>query len=472
MMKSELLLFPLPAIGHLVSMMQFAKLLVNQDKGLSIRMLIFKLPLDVNFNLYIQSLYAETTRGIEFIQLPDPHVSPKPDNPLAWQSELVDSNKPHVRDFVAQLKNSGSSRLVGFVVDMMCTSMIDVANEFEVPSYVFYPCGAAILGLSIHVQSLADDSKQDISQYKDSEKELSVSSYINPVPAKLVPGSMFDKEGFNLKLAWRLIGEARGIIVNTFLELEYHALTDLNSNPKIPPIYDVGPLINVAGTSAKQQETDTIIRWLDDQPTASVIFFCFGSFGSVDSNQVKEIACAIERSGFRFLWSLRRPPPKDRLEYPSEYENFDEVLPEGFFERTARVGKVLGWAPQARVLAHAAVGGFVTHCGWNSVLESVWFGVPMAVWPMYAEQHMNAFFAVTDLGIAVEIKMDYKKNSTEDLVIADEIEDGIRQLMEPEGEIRKKVKVLKEKARTTLIEGGSSYISLQRLLEDLLFSAD
>ncbi|XP_027090655.1 anthocyanidin 3-O-glucosyltransferase 2-like [Coffea eugenioides] len=465
-MKAELIFIPLPAIGHLVSMVQFAKLLVSCSEEFSINLLLFKLPFDAKFNSYIQSLYTQTTRDIQFIQLPDPQLSSQPDDPLAIQSALIDSNKPHVRDFVAHLKHSGSSKLVGLVVDLMCTSMIDIAKEFEIHAYVFYPCAAAILGLSILVQGLVDDN-QDTSKYKDSDHELSVSTYINPVPAKLIPESIFDEEGINLKIAKRVIAETKGIMVNTFLELELYAIKALTSNPKIPPIYQVGPLINDAGISSNQEEIEPIIRWLDDQPTSSVIFFCFGSFGSFDSDQVKEIACAIELSGCRFLWSLRRPPPKGRLEYPSEYENLNEVLPEGFLKRIADTGKVIGWAPQAQVLAHTAVGGFVTHCGWNSVLESVWFGVPMAVWPMYAEQHMNAFFAVKDLGIAVEIKMDYMKNSSQVMVKAAEIEKGIRQLMEPEGKIRKRVRELKEKARTSLIKGGSSYISLESLLQHL-----
>lgn len=466
MMKAELIFFPLPAIGHLVSMVQFVKLLASHSEEFSINLLLFKLPFDPKFNSYIQSLYTQTTRGIQFIQLPDPQLSSQPDDPLAIQSTLIDNNKHHVRDFVAQLKYSESSKLVGLVMDVMCTSMIDIAKEFEVKTYVFYPCAAAIIGLSIHVRGLVDDN-QDTSKFKDLDHELSVSTYINPVPAKLFPESMFDKEGINLKIARRVIAETKGIIVNTFLELESYAIKALTSNPKLPPIYQVGHLIHDAGINSKQEEIDPIISWLDDQPTSSIIFFCFGSFGSFDSDQVKEIAHAIEVSGCRFLWSLRRPPPEGHLEYPSEYENLNEVLPKGFLQRTADTGKVIGWAPQVQVLAHSAIGGFVTHCGWNSVLESVWFGVPMAVWPMYAEQHMNAFFAVKDLGIAVEIKMDYMKNSGQVTVRADEIEKGIRQLMEAEGDIRKRVRELKEKARTCLTKGGSSYTSLENLLQHL-----
>jgi len=186
---------------------------------------------------------------------------------------------------------------------------------------------------------------------------------------------------------------------------------------------------------------------------------------------VKEIAVAIERSGQRFLWSLRRPPPKGKMEYPKEYENPEEVLPEGFLERTSSIGKVIGWAPQTAVLSHPSVGGFVSHCGWNSTLESIWFGVPIAAWPIDAEQQLNAFQLLVDLGMAAEIKMDYQTNmrpgGREMFVTAGEIESGIRRVMS-DGEIKKKVKTMKEKSRMAVSNEGSSYEAIRRFIDEYL----
>lgn len=128
------------------------------------------------------------------------------------------------------------------------------------------------------------------------------------------------------------------------------------------------------------------------------------------------------------------------------------VLPEGFLQRTASIGKVIGWAPQAAVLAHCAVGGFVSHCGWNSLLESLWFGVPVATWPIYAEQQMNAFGMVVEMGLAVEIKLDYKKDlfdGKSNIVTAEEIESGIRRLMEDD-DVREKIKEMGKRAKRLL----------------------
>ena len=136
-------------------------------------------------------------------------------------------------------------------------------------------------------------------------------------------------------------------------------------------------------------------------------------------------------------------------------------------ERTAEKGKMIGWAPQVAVLSHPAVGGFVTHCGWNSILESLWCGVPTAAWPLYAEQQVNAFQLVVDLGIAAEIKMDYEQDwagERQEIVAAEEIERGIREVMDG-GQLRERVKEMSEKARVAVLPGGSSFNSIGRFID-------
>jgi hypothetical protein len=157
--------------------------------------------------------------------------------------------------------------------------------------------------------------------------------------------------------------------------------------------------------------------------------------------------------------------------HPSDYSNPRDVLPEGFFDRTANIGKIIGWAPQTDILAHPSVGGFVSHCGWNSILESIWFGVPIAAWPLYAEQQFNAFMLIVELGFGVEIKMDYKSefhsDGNENVISAGEIERGVRCLMELCDEKREKLKEMSGKGRKALEIGGSSFTWLGRFIQDL-----
>ncbi|WKA00105.1 hypothetical protein VitviT2T_018495 [Vitis vinifera] len=236
-------------------------------------------------------------------------------------------------------------------------------------------------------QFLHDYEGLDINEFKDSDAELEVPSFANSVPGKAFPSLMIDKESGGAEMLLhhtRRFRHVKGILVNTFIELESHAIQSL-SGSTVPVVYPVGPILNTRrGSDGGQQDASAIMSWLDDQPPSSVVFLCFGSMGSFGADQIKEISHALEHSRHRFLWSLRQPPPKGKV-ITSDYENIEQVLPEGFLHRTARIGKVIGWAPQIAVLAHSAVEGFVSHCGWNSLLESIWYRVPVATWPIYAE---------------------------------------------------------------------------------------
>ncbi|PWA59223.1 UDP-glycosyltransferase 71E1 [Artemisia annua] len=394
-------------------------------------------------------------------------VTPKP-----FCLPLSRHNKIHVRNIVREnIIESNSVRLVGFVLDMFCMTMVDVANEFGVPTYNYFTSSASMLGLMFDLQAKRDEEGNDVTELKDLGLELSIPSFVNPVPAKVLPELVLNKGGAKmfLDLAKRF-RETKGIIINTFQELERHGVEYLlSSNANIPPLFPVGPILNLS--KAKNDSiTEVIMTWLNDQPESSVVFLCFGSMGSFSEKQVKEIAVALERSGHRFLWSLRRPQPKGKMEQPKEYENYEEVLPEGFIERTSSVGKVIGWAPQTHVLSHPSVGGFVSHCGWNSTLESIWCGVPIAAWPLYAEQQINAFQLVVELGITAEIRIDYRCDMRRGInnitVAAEEIEEGIRRLMN-DHEMRNKVKEMKEQSRLAVLEGGSSYASIGFFIDHL-----
>ncbi|XP_002265264.1 anthocyanidin 3-O-glucosyltransferase 2-like [Vitis vinifera] len=471
MKKIELIFVSVSAIGHIVSTVEFAKLLVGRDDRFSVTLLIMKLPLeDSAATNYIHSVSASVSGSIRFVHLPELDSDSSSSSTNVLFSNIIERQKPLVRDAIHQLTRSESGRLAGIVVDLLCTSMIDVANELGVPSYVYFASSAACLALMFHLQTLKDHQGVDVTEFANSDAELVVPGFVNPVPARVLPAVAVDKEGGGsmdfLDLA-RGFREAKGILVNTFVELESHVINSFVDGTT-PPIYKVGPLLNLQHANNQKPDSDLdVIRWLDDQPTSSVVFLCFGSAGAFHMDQINEIAIGLENSGHRFLWTLRRPPPKDKMAISSDYVNFEEVLPEGFLDRTSKIGKIIGWAPQTAILAHSAVGGFISHCGWNSTLESIWYGVPVATWPMYAEQQLNAFQIVRELEMGVEIRFDYNMD-TSNLVSAQEIESRIRSLMDDSSNIRMKRTKMKEKCMKALTEGGSSDCSIQRLIGDII----
>lgn len=272
--------------------------------------------------------------------------------------------------------------------------------------------------------------------------------------------------------------KSRGIIVNTFESLEYKVIRALSDGVFVPdhqhstpPLFCLGPLIAssdqrvVAGGGSGGRRHECL-KWLDEQPGAgSVVYLCFGSLGLFSAEQLKEIAKGLERSEQRFLWVVRSPPSEDKSGrfIPPPEPDLDSLLPEGFLERTKDRGLVVkSWVPQVEVLSHEAVGGFVTHCGWNSVLEAVCAGVPMVAWPLYAEQKINRVFLVEEMKLAIGMK---ETDGESGFVTADVISETVKELMLTESLLRERVQAKKEEARQAMSDGGSSVLALSKLVE-------
>jgi len=134
-------------------------------------------------------------------------------------------------------------------------------------------------------------------------------------------------------------------------------------------------------------------------------------------------------------------------------------------------GKVVrGWVPQRRVLAHPAVGGFVSHCGWNSVLESLAAGRPLLAWPVMAEQAANAKHVVDILGAGVRAGVRAGANVAPELVGRAQVAQKVRELMdggEAGRRMRDRAEQVRQAARAAVGEGGTSRLALRRLVDEL-----
>ncbi|XP_073058199.1 anthocyanidin 3-O-glucosyltransferase 2-like [Primulina eburnea] len=464
----ELVFIPFPSLSHLAALVKLAKLLTDTDRRLSVTILIFKTPIDTKIDSFTKNYSHSRVRFVQIIPHDESRILEVMKSPSTFMFQFIGSQKKAAMDAVTEIMKDPTRIVAGFVMDMFCTAMIEVADEFRVPSYICFTCGAAVLGLLLHFQRLNDEFGPGYvaAQYEGSDSEVSIPTYINPYPASVLPSIVFEKD-FGVLDHLKRFRDCKGIVINTFVELESHAVKSLLADVNVPNIFPIGPMIQEASGEEQRKGQGEILKWLDQQPDSSVVYLCFGTDGCFDSEQVKEIATGLEKSGHRFLWSLRKPAPEGKFEMAGVYEDPEEVLPEGFLQRTSGVGKVIGWAPQMAVLSHCSVGGFVSHCGWNSTLESVWCGVPLAVWPLFAEQQANAFQFVKEFGMAVDIKMDYRKNCGV-IVGAEKIERAIRELMDMDNEIRVKVKAMADKSRVTYEEGGSSKDFLGRLVQDFV----
>ncbi|OEL27745.1 UDP-glycosyltransferase 73C5 [Dichanthelium oligosanthes] len=269
----------------------------------------------------------------------------------------------------------------------------------------------------------------------------------------------------------RARAEADGVIVNTFLEMEPEYVAGY-AEARGMKVWTVGPVAlyhQGAATLASRGNVPAVdaaecLRWLDGKEPGSVVYVSFGSISQADPKQVVELALGLEASGHPFVWVVRNAG------------GYDEAVRAFLRELEARVAGrgllIRGWSPQAAILSHAAVGGFVTHCGWNSTLEAVTAGLPLVTWPHFTDQFLNEKMAVEVLGIGVSVgvkePLTYQAVKKEILVGRDVVEAAVRSVMgggeEAEGR-RRRARALAAKARAAMEEGGSSQANLLDLVK-------
>ncbi|KAL4363154.1 hypothetical protein GQ457_04G030750 [Hibiscus cannabinus] len=450
-------ILPSPGMGHLIPLVEFAKRFVHQHNFT----VTFVIPTGDSPTKAQKSALDSLPSSIDYVFLPPVDLSDLPRDAKIETviSSTVARSLSFLRDTLKSLV--AKTKLVGLVVDLFGTDAFDVAREFNLLPYIFFPSTAMTLSLFLHLQKL---DPMVSCEYKDLP-EVRIPGCI-PINGNELLDPVQDRKNdaykwvFHHAKRYRL---AEGIMVNSFVDLEGGALKALQEKePGKPPVYPVGPLVNV--DPSNKADASDCLKWLDDQPHGSVLYVSFGSGGTLSSDQLNELATGLEMSEQRFLWVVRSPNDKVAnatfFSAESQKDPFD-FLPKGFLERTKGRGLVVpSWAPQSQVLSHGSTGGFLTHCGWNSILESVVFGVPLIAWPLYAEQKMNAAMLTQDIKVALRPKPD-----DNGLIYRDEIAKTVKGLMEgEEGKgVRNRMKDLKEAAAKTLSENGSSTKALSEV---------
>lgn len=275
-------------------------------------------------------------------------------------------------------------------------------------------------------------------------------SFILPSnPSGNISKVLFEMFQHMKKLKW--------VLANSFHELEKDAI---DSMAEIYPIKPVGPLVPPSLLGQDESEDvgiemwkpqDSCMEWLNHQPPSSVIYISFGSLIVLSGKQLESIAKALKNSDKRFLWVIKRKEGEEAVPFP-----------EGFVEETKEKGMVVPWCPQTKVLSHTSIACFLTHCGWNSMLEAITAGTPMIAWPQWTDQPTNAKLIsdVFRLGIRLE-------QGTDGFVATEEVQRGFELIFAAE-EFKRNALELKRAAREAVARGGSSDRNIQSFVDEIL----
>ena len=245
-----------------------------------------------------------------------------------------------------------------------------------------------------------------------------------------------------------------GVILNTFQDLEDSDIQKITSGLGVL-VYTIGPLHKISsGTESSLLAQDqTCLKWLDKQEADSVLYVSLGSLASMDEKELLETAWGLANSQRPFLWVIRHNMVKS--------SSHEVSLPDGFEEATHGRGMVVPWAPQQEVLAHHAIGGFWTHNGWNSTLESICEGVPMICRPQFADQTINMRYVQEVWKIGFELEGELERGK---------IEMAITKLLctEEGRQMRQRARDLRDKAAKCIEEEGSSQSAIELLLKRIM----
>ncbi|KAK4355803.1 hypothetical protein RND71_024774 [Anisodus tanguticus] len=358
--------------------------------------------------------------------------------------------------------------------DMYFPWTVDIAKELNIPRILYnlstFMCYSIIHNLNLYKphQQLEEQSHSFLVPGLPDKIEFKLSQLTDDLRKPADERNTFDELLDRIRDSE---DRSYGIVHDTFYELE-PAYADYYQKLKNPKCWHFGPISHFASKMRSMElvandhnssSSNVVVEWLNDQKPKSILYVSFGSMARFSEGQLSEIAQALEASSVPFIFVLR--------------QNQETTwLLRGFEERVAKskMGLLIrGWVPQLTILEHSATGGFMTHCGTNSILEAITFGVPMLTWPLYADQFYNEKL-VEVLGLGVKVGAEVWNSGIEissPLLGSTKISEAIERLMSTDSEesknIRDKATAISKMAKNATKEGGSSWNNLTALIEDI-----
>ncbi|BAT83295.1 hypothetical protein LR48_Vigan843s001000 [Vigna angularis] len=433
------LCLPFPVQGHVNPLMQFSLLLAKHGCKVTF------------VHTEFSHRRANTEGGdnmeevlVEMVTLPD-GLDPQDDR--SDVAKLLFSMKSTMPALLPKLiqdidASDIENKITCIIVTINMGWALEVGNKMGIKGALLSPPSATSLASVACIPNLIEDGIIDSQGLPTKNQEIQLSSNMPMMDTAYFPWRGFNKIFFeHLMQEMQTLKVGEWWLCNTTYDLEPGAFS---VSPKFLPI---GPLMENSNRSSFWEEDRACLEWLDEQPPHSVVYVSFGSLAVMDPNQFKELALALDLLHRPFIWVVR--PSNDKMENVNAY-------PHDFH---GSKGKIVGWAPQKKILNHPSLACFISHCGWNSTLEGICAGVPLLCWPCATDQFLNKSYIcdVWKIGVGLE------KNET-GIISREEIRKKVDQLLVDE-DVKGRSLKLKEMTINNIEEGGQSSKNLSFFMD-------
>ncbi|XP_004304331.1 PREDICTED: UDP-glycosyltransferase 73D1 [Fragaria vesca subsp. vesca] len=478
--QPHFVLMPLMAQGHMIPMIDMARLFAERGVMVS----LVTTPYNASrFESCISRARDQSRLPISIVKIP----FPSQEVGLPMESESLDTlpSRTLLRRFFKALsmlqepleKYLEDQKIKPWCIisDKALSWTSKTAQKFNIPRIVFHGmcCFSLLSSHNIKLHNAHTSVASDFEPFVVPGLPHRIEITKAQLPGAFVPQPDLDDFREKNKEA-----EAKcyGVVVNSFNALEHGCAEELEKVLD-KKVWCIGPvyLCNKRnsdrisrGNKSSIDETQCL-QWLESMEPRSVIYACLGSLCRLVPAQLMELGLGLEASGKPFIWVVKTC---------AEYEELEKWLVEERFEERIKGRGLLikGWAPQVLILSSPAIGGFLTHCGWNSSIEGACSGVPMITWPLFAEQFLNEkmIVEVLKIGVRVGVEIPVRWGDEEKvgvLVKKDGVKRAIEALMDggEEGEKRRnRAREIKEKGRRAMEKGGSSHSNISTLIKDVM----
>ncbi|XP_054804314.1 UDP-glycosyltransferase 83A1-like [Prosopis cineraria] len=449
MAKPHVLVIPYPVQGHVIPLMELSLSLVKH--GIKVTFLNTK----YNHERIISSFPegSDIESQLCLVWIADSSESAEKTKKPVTTGEVLKHMPGKVEELIDCMNGSETEKINCVLADQSIGWALDIAEKKGIWRAAFCPAAAAQLVLGLIIPKLIENGIIDKNGTPLRKQTIQLSPTMPSISTEnlawLNVGNQTTQRHI-FELMMRNIKSMQlpeWLLCNSNFDLEPFAFKEA------PNIIPIGPLMtsNPSGNSAGNfwPQDLTIMKWLDQQSPSSVIYVAFGSFRTMSLTQFQELALGLELSNRPFVWVVQ----------PDFTEGKNYEYPEGFEDRVGDRGRMVGWSPQRKILTHSSVACFISHCGWNSTMESVSNGVPILCWPHFADQFLNKSYVCDVWNVGMDLEQDRRG-----IITSSEIRNKIEQVLN-DGDLKERSKLLKKKVLNGIRQGGSSSNNLDSFIK-------